>query len=125
MKCVLATFLLLTLLFVSCSRQKVEPEPASAAPKPKILTDSEARDRAASFANQELAGRTFKVFTVKGTEARPFPHITPAWWIVVTNNPGEQRWRLSREPPSGWGAMVSFDHNGSNPVLEKAYWADR
>lgn len=94
---------------------KREGPEAGAAAEPKVLTEAEARKLAASFANEQLKGKTFE--GMDGEKVPP-PEIKPEHWRVAEKKDG--RWRLAEDPPAGFTFVVTMNLDGSKPVLEQA-----
>jgi len=97
----------------------VQPEAEkNAEGKLKVLTEAEARKLAASFANEQLKGKTSRGMD---GEKLPPPEIQPEHWRLVERKDG--RWRLTIDPPAGFTCVVTMSLDGSKPVLEEAYLA--
>lgn len=110
--------LLLVCGFPGCS----DPAGSDISGDPADLTETQAKELAAAFFNQEVAGDTLMdICGHPGTDI-VIPELTAGDWTLTEQTGG--RWRLTRDCLSGClVVIVSFKLDGTDPQIEYCDWA--
>jgi len=108
-------------IMMSCSPSKAVVENPARPTEPKVLRESDAKERASSIANAALSKKKADIIAEFGEEVADLLKFTSESWSSVKQEKG--KWMLRRNPPSGLMATVSFNLDGSDPKVHELLWS--